>query len=135
MPEAELFQLVVVDALRDFDAGEVLPLECIGQGGKNFQRRQSPAKGGRDAVQNAGVAVPAEDPVGTVIAVGPELAVGKALLQCGSTGGDVSCCFVQGSKLLVDQRGLPFGRVFDVLQQCVFIFCVHFLVKTSDFMV
>ena len=53
MSEAELFQLVVVDALRDFDAGEVLPLECIGQGGKNFQRRQSPAKGGRDAVQNA----------------------------------------------------------------------------------
>ena len=41
MSEAELFQLVVVDALRDFDAGEVLPLECIGQGGKNFQRAKA----------------------------------------------------------------------------------------------
>ena len=30
--------------MRKFDTGKVLPLECVGQGGKNLQRRQGFAK-------------------------------------------------------------------------------------------
>lgn len=52
MFDTELFQLVVVDVVRKFDTGKVFPLKCVGQGGKNLQRRQGLAKSGSDVVKN-----------------------------------------------------------------------------------
>ena len=118
MLDTELFQLVVVDVMRKFDTGKVLPLECVGQGGKNLQRRQGFAKSGGDAFKNASIAISAEEPVRAVITVRTESAVSKALLQSGSAGANVSGRFVQGGKLLIDQRRLPFGYIPDIFQQC-----------------